>query len=395
MGKFELTNKERKFFGLDPIIDTWERVIFAGDRYRPESVLYFDGQIIKRHIVTTREEYFEKHFDELTRDRSVLLPKTSRGKEKKLTAATLEQRKPHGVYLSVHRSRGLSVGSYASQTSFYRSDWEMRVGGDEDPQFLIRDFIQNSPVNHLDEIQKFKTLRRKHIRFKSGDYFCMKLNRTEFGFGRVLLDIHELRKVGDLPRTHGLNLIMMMPVLVQLYAFKSDSKHIDLSVLDQCSKLPAALMADNLLLYGEYEIIGHEKLEEREFDFPISYGQCIDQRRVVFLQWGLIHKELPMTRFSKFIQGEEPYDQNPFGFYSIGFRPHYGTRDVLQAVSNNGEFDYEESSDYMARRDLRNPRNEAIRREILSIFGLNPEGSYEENCRLTGTARTTEILNRT
>ena len=52
MEEFELTNEQREFFGLDPIVDTWERVVFAGDTYRPESVLYFDGLTIKRHIVT-------------------------------------------------------------------------------------------------------------------------------------------------------------------------------------------------------------------------------------------------------------------------------------------------------------------------------------------------------
>jgi hypothetical protein len=50
-------------------------------------------------------------------------------------------------------------------------------------------------------------------------------------------------------------------------------------------------MMDNLLFYGEYEIIGHKDLNDEEFNFPISYGRSIDQRNVVFLQWGVIHLE--------------------------------------------------------------------------------------------------------
>jgi len=391
MEKFELTNEQRKFFGLDPIVNIWDRVLLAGDTYRPESVLYFDGQTIKRHIVTTSDEYFEKHLDELTRDRIVLLPKTSRGKEKKLTAATLEQRTPHGVYLSVHRSRGLSVGSYASQTSFYRSDWERQVAGEEDPQFLICDFIQNSPANHFDEIRKFKALTRRHFRFRSGDYFCMKLNRREYGFGRVLLDINKIRKNGLVPTVHGFNLIMMMPVLVQLFAFRSEKKDVDISTLADQPKLPSDIMADNLLLYGEYEIIGHREIVESDFEFPISYGESIDTRRVVFLQWGLIHRELPVEKFDKYL-GRDIAHKNPYGYYSIGFRPHYDTVDVLNSIRNNGVFSFDECHKYNAANDLRNPKNDMIRRDIFVAFGLDPDATYEENCRLTKTAGTVETI---
>ena len=391
MEEFELTNEQREFFGLDPIVDTWERVVFAGDTYRPESVLYFDGLTIKRHIVTTSDEYSEKHLDELTRDRSMLIPKTSRGKEKKLTAATLEQRTPHGVYLSVNRSRGLKVGSYASQTTFYSSDWARQVAGDEDPPSLIHDFIQSSPPKHFDEIRKFKALKRKHVRFKAGDYFCLKLNRTEYGFGRVLLDIHKIRKKGFVPKVHGFNLIMMMPVVVQLFAFKSEKKEVDISTLVDQPKLPSDTMADNLLLYGEYEIIGHRDLVESDFEFPISYRESIDRRRLVFLQWGLIHRELPVEKFDKYL-GRDIVHKNPFGYYSIGFRPHYDTVDVLNTIRNGGVFSFDECYKYNAANDLRNPKNDVIRRDIFVAFGLDPDATYEENCRLTKTAGTVETI---
>lgn len=79
--EFELTNEQRVYLGLDPIKANWDRVILNGDTYRQSSVLYYDGDIIKRHIVSTNDIYQEKQYDDLTRDRNILLPKTGKGKE--------------------------------------------------------------------------------------------------------------------------------------------------------------------------------------------------------------------------------------------------------------------------------------------------------------------------
>lgn len=83
MTTYELTNSQREYFGLDPIEKHWDKVPFKGDTYRPDSFLYFDGNTIKRHIISTDDKYYECHYDELTKDKTILLPKTLKGKEKK------------------------------------------------------------------------------------------------------------------------------------------------------------------------------------------------------------------------------------------------------------------------------------------------------------------------
>ena len=55
MTPYELTNLQRKYFGPEPIEYHWDRVAFKGDTYRPESILYFDKDTIKRHIVSTEK----------------------------------------------------------------------------------------------------------------------------------------------------------------------------------------------------------------------------------------------------------------------------------------------------------------------------------------------------
>lgn len=405
MTTYELTNQQREYLGLDPIEKNWDRVPFKGNTYRPDSWLYFDGETIKRHIISTDFKYYECHYDELTKGRNILLPKTSKGKEKKLTASVLEQRQPTGVYLDITNHGSIFIGNYTPEKTFYSSRWENDdFTGEKSIKDIVEEFIDQSPQNHLLEIKEFKNGKRKNVRFKSGDYFSFKLNRTQYGFGRVLLDINKLRKKDIISKEHGLNLLMATPVFVQLFVYSSDNKNTDIQQLDNSPTLPSDVMMDNLLLYGEYEIIGHKNLEEEDFDFPISYGKSIDhQRQVVFLQWGLIHKELPIQKFNKYIVGDNPFVseesysrkvQNPFGYYSIGFRPHYDTVDILMAIKNNGVFDYNGKQNYTAEFDLRNPKHKSTRQEILQAFGLDPYKNYIDNCKLTGTQMTTEILRR-
>ena len=145
--------------------------------------------------------------------------------------------------------------------------------------------------------------------------------------------------------------------MVELFAYKGSTKKIDIETLDKQPKLPADVMMDNLLLYSEYEIIGHREIKDEEFSFPISYGSSIDRRSIVFLQWGLIHKELPKDSFSKYIFTEETQmGINPYGYYSIGFEPSYDTIDIIKTISNYGIFDFDKSSHYKGKWDLRNSK---------------------------------------
>ncbi|MFN3641222.1 MAG: immunity 26/phosphotriesterase HocA family protein [Flavobacterium sp.] len=259
---------------------------------------------------------------------------------------------------------------------------------------IVNDFIESSPGNHFIEIEKFKNLKRQNKKFKSGDYFCFKLDRVNYGFGRILLDVNKIRKKKLVDDIHGLGLLMGPPVIVELFAFKSESKVVDINSLDKQAKLPADVMMDNLLLYGEYEIIGHKEIKDEEFDFPISYGRSIDQRRVVFLQWGLIHKELPLEVFNKYTYTDEIQPGlNPYGYYGIGYTPNYDSRDVIHSVKNNGVFNFENANHYLAKWDLRNPKNKEIKNELFKVFGLDPSRNYIENSRLTWTMLPSEINN--
>jgi len=389
----ELTNDQRKYFGLEPVIDLWDKVQFKGDTYRPDSILYFERDTIKKHVISTDKVYEEIQYNEQTENRELILPKTKKGKPKKLTASVLESRTPLGVYLNVNADGYLKIGNHSSQTTFYSRDWEYRKS-DSNIESLINEFIDNSPSNHLTQIEGFRKAKRRNIKYKSGDFFAFKLNRDEFGFGRVLFDINKARKKNFLADTHGLSLLMGPPVLIKYYAYKSDYKSVDLDFLKAQKSLPSDYIMDNLLFYGDYEIIGNLPLDRNEFEFPISYGQRIDQTPNVFVQWGLIHKELPKRKFNKYVMLENGKlgEHNPYGYYSIGFRSKFDSFDIIDTINNNGEFDYSKGEHYKLKYDLRNPQNDKIRIEIMKKFRLKPKKDYFENSKLTGTKDIIDLI---
>lgn len=403
--KFELTNKQRKYLGLDPISPTWEKEILKADTYRPESITYFDGNTLKRHIVSTDIQYKETQYNELTKDRKILLPKTDKGKEKKLTASVLESRHPTGVYFAADKFGDILIGNHSTQTTFYSSRWEKMK--DEQVDIGIREsvdiFISQSPENHLIEINEFKNAKRRNVKYIAGDFFTYKVNRTEFGFGRIQLNVDLLRKKNMIPKNHGLCNLMGPPLLVTIYALTSKTKHISIDTLLKTAELPSTFIMDNAIFYGEFEIIGHKPMEENEFSFPISYGRRLDGEPYVFLQWGLIHIEKSIKDFDKYLVAENSnlpkgdpsrLVNNPYGYYSIGFRPHYDYTDLQTTIENGGQFQFDKSSYYGSQFDLRNPNNDAVRTHILTAFGLNPNASYEYNRELTKTVRTIDLLKK-
>ncbi|PWL31884.1 immunity 26/phosphotriesterase HocA family protein [uncultured Roseivirga sp.] len=402
---FELTNKQREYLGLDPIPLTWDRKVLKGDTYRPESLLYFEGDILKRHISSTDEQYKEVQYHELTKERSVLLPKTSRGKEKKLTGSVLESRTPIGVYIAVNCQGDILIGNHTSQTTFYSSHWDNTRKEESQDRLNINDviekFIDGAPEDHISEITTFKRLKRKNIKYKSGDIFSFKISRNEYAFGRILLDIHSLRKKKVIPPKHEFYSLMGSALLVEVYAHISKNKKVNIDELLQMPRLPSDYMMDNVIFYGEYEIIGHKPLKEEDFHFPISYGHTLYGQPIVYLQWGLIHIEKPLKKYNKYLLAENerlpvghpsrPIN-NPYSYRSIGFRPRFYREDIKKAMDNNGRFKFNTAVHYSVRFDLRNPSNAEIKNKIFNAFELDSRRDYDYNRKITKTMSTIDLL---
>jgi hypothetical protein len=240
---FELDNSQRKYFGLDPVLDSWDRVLLKGGKRGLDSVLYYEKETIKKHIISTEQLYTEKPCDDLVLNRELLLPKTAKGRPQKLSSSALASRSAIGVYLYVNYT-GMLIGNYTTQNTFYSSSWEYRQH-EPDIKKWITEFIALSPENHFSEIEEFRFAKRKNVRYKAGDVFSYKMNRNEYGYGIILFNVHKARKEKLLPDYHGFNMIMGPPLLVRLFAYKTDYKCTDLGLIVKQMFLPSNYIMDN------------------------------------------------------------------------------------------------------------------------------------------------------
>ncbi|MCO6357548.1 immunity 26/phosphotriesterase HocA family protein [Roseivirga pacifica] len=391
---FELTNRQREYLGLDLVEPKWERTELKAGPYQPKSILYFEGNLLKKQIVSNENHYYEWPVNIQTRDKSIILPKTAKGKEKKLTAATLEKYKPDGVAFKWTINGNVFITNHNTQVNYYSNVLEdFNINSIDELSNWIENYISSSPANYLDELTEFKNAQRKNIKYRPGDFFGFKISRKEYGFGRILLDVNKLRKKKLVSEHHGLQLIMGPPLLVKIYAFTSSNLNVDLKELATKPSLPSDYIMDNLIFYGEYPILGNLKLQLEEYEFPISFGRSISALRpgITFLQWGFIHLEKPIQQFGKYLSRKDGNfgDHNPYGYYSNGFYHRYMASDIKKS-EQSGAYDFS-SDHYKDSWDLRNPKNAKIRSEILLNFGLDSNKSYIENCKKIGIEPIVEL----
>lgn len=352
---FELTNEERKYLGLSPVSDTWKLVYFAGQ------YLYYDGNVIRKKITVNDDgSYSEAELYEITAENhTILLPKTKRGKPKKMNYTATLSFRPFGVYFSFSPYY-VTIDNNTTQITFYHEVFQSRLSLKE---WLSR-WVSETTEEDLKEIELYKNAKRQHIKYREGDFFAFKIGRRKWGFGRIVLNIAERRKSATFKaqKNYGLTNLMGKPLYIMVYRKIAETMGIDINELASCETLPVQAIMDNNFYYGEYKIIGNLPITADEWEPIISYGRSISawDRYTVYLQYGLIFKETTIDKFNKYLidcNGKV----NPYSNEAIGW--------VINDVR------YEKT-------DLRAPENIDIKREIFTFFGLDANKSYAENLKL-------------
>lgn len=378
---FELTNEQRKYLGLTPIENNWELVKLFG------SYVYFDGDVIRKEITVEEQMYNERDLNEITSEnRTILLPKTSKGKPKKLNFTATQSFRGTGVYFSFSDSY-LTISNYTTQTTYYSESFE-----DKKLDYLktwLDNWISETTKEDLEEITAFKNAERKHCKFEEGDFFAFKIDRRNYAFGRILIDVSKRKKTDNLKenKNHGLTHLMGKALIVKLYHKISDNLDVDLNELSKTLALPSEAVMDNHFYYGQKFVIGHKPLEISEYDMLISYSKSIssEEKNIIYLQYGFIYKELNIAEFDKYLRIEDKslhigYNENPFRKEGIGFG--LNMEELAECIAEKSNKPYWDSNRYDIKYDLRNPVNLDIKREIFKAFGLDADKTYEQNITL-------------
>lgn len=360
---FELTNTQRKCFGLPSVDSSWSRVVLKSGPYDYHtSIAYLDGNIIKRYIATGDTCYQEWEIcEQLSDNLNYLLPKTPKGKPVRLSGPALSKRTPSGMCLNFHSPPvdTISLYSYPSQRGYFSSEYDPVPLNDIDAfSKWVDRWCEETTEEDLQDIADFAVQPRKHVNFQEGDIFRFKLNRRLYGYGRVLLDYNRMRKAKE----PFWDIIMGKPAAVSIYHIATTRKDVTVDELKKLPSLPSSHMMDNYLFYGEYEIIGNIPIGDRE-DYPIMYGQMFGRDNGARLQCGHLYLELD----------EKPLEALSYQNNGVGFQPICTLPVLLSCIrSGSNEPYWYQNNHWSVDFDLRNPKLRTQLTQICTQFGITP-----------------------
>ena len=376
---FELNNEQRKYLGLIPVEEHWELVKFDNGIY-----YYFEDDTIKKEIKVSKNYYHEAELNEKTAEnRTMILPKTKRGKIKKFNYTATQSFSPFGTYFTFSAD-GVIIANYTSQRTYYSETFteKEKISLDDLKKWLDK-WMKETTKENLEEIEEFKNAKRKHCKFNEGDFFAFKLSRREWCFGRILMDVSKLRKDENFEKNknYGLAHLMGKPLIIKVYHKISGNKNIDLKELSECLALPSQPIMDNIFYYGEAVILGNLPLKPEENDMFISVSESISgiDKNIAYLQYGLIYREIPLSDYEKLIKelkiGAQTLRREGIGFVI----DTYKLKECIEAKSNSPFWEKYKKRNVP---DLKNPDHIELKRKIFKAFGLDADKTYEENLKM-------------
>ena len=376
---FELTNEQRKYLGLIPVEEHWELVKFDNGIY-----YYFEDDTIKKKISVSENHYSEAELNEKTAEnRTMILPKTKRGKIKKFNYTATQSFSPFGTYFTFSTD-GVIIANYTSQRTYYSEIFseKEKISLDDLKKWLDK-WMKETTEEDLEEIEEFKNAKRKHCKFNEGDFFAFKISRREWCFGRILMDVSKLRKDENFKKNknYGLANLMGKPLIIKVYHKISDNKNIYLKELSKCLALPSQAIMDNIFYYGEAIILGNLPLKPEENDMFISVSESISgiDKNIAYLQYGLIYREIPLSDYEKLIKdlkiGPQTLRREGIGFVI----DTYKLKECIEAKSNSPFWEKYKKRNVP---DLKNPDYIELKRKIFKAFGLDADKTYEENLKM-------------
>lgn len=291
-----LNNEERKYFGLEPILPDWDCVEIKNGYYA-----FFDGDVIRKTISigTLSGEGFENYLDygeqdnEIqTRNREIVLPRTERGKEKKLNYSSVSSMNPTACsfYMNLtapNNSAHLHAANFRNSISL-PIEFPDKLHTLDEFKAWLQSFIANCPANYFEKVERMKTTPHQTVKYYNGDIFSFEVGLEHYGFGIIIGQVKKMRKDGLLKEEHILLNTMGVPLLVRFYQFLSTEKALPIKEITSHPLGKTVIMMDNPVIWGVYEIVGNKELEASDIEFPIQCGESISaiDPNYVRLCWG-------------------------------------------------------------------------------------------------------------
>lgn len=357
--EYELTNDQRRCFALEQVEPSWEKIELKPSQFDLYDIFaYLCGNTLRKIICVGEGLYAEQAYrEEVSEDGKYLLPKTAKGKPVPLSAANALKRTPVGMAL-VYSNRCVSVCNCDTQRDYYRSSYcGLTLSSFSDFEHFVSDWCrETTPENQVD-LDAFALLPRVHQKYREGDFFRFRINRTLFGYGRILLDYSAMRKQ-NIPFWE---IFMGKPICACVYRIATDRKDYTPAELTALSALPSTMVMDNIFYYGECEIIGNLPLQPEEADYPIHYGQSISMGDTALnYQCGKTFLTLPGE--TELVSG--------FRNGAIGWQLNVSLPILLDCIRENSNLPYWNQPNYQVNQDLRNPKFRPLLEKVQDQFHI-------------------------
>ncbi|MCR2807579.1 immunity 26/phosphotriesterase HocA family protein [Paenibacillus soyae] len=361
---FRLTNEQRPYFGLDPVREEWEEV-----EIKSGTTVYFDQEDVIRKVIKF-DPFYRFHYTEFdtvmaTRNRTTILPKTEKGKEKKITPTHIIAPTPSGCSVSfclTSGKQGSSIHAFNPRNHISLPiDSEDNLHTLDELRHWITNYIETCPPDYFNKVNRMRTMPHRTIKYKPGDIFRFEIDRVHYGFALIIGEKNKMSPL--LPAEHSWNSLLTVPLLFRFYELKTTVK--DLSIEEICSYplLRAEFMSDGDIIWGRHDIVGHKQLEDNDIDFPMHLSFLRENHGpyVLRFSWGfgtaIADKPLDEEEVKTIL---EDMPESDFSNCGVALSPPM--HELLQVLDSEPQFG--EWS------DLLHPNNFRKRQKVYEWFGF-------------------------
>ena len=212
----ELTNRQRLYLGLEQATG--------------KHILYFDGDVLRKNItIHNSGSYLEESCHIKTeQNRTMIAPKTSKGKAKRLSGVNLQRCTSEGMYFR-YEGGVVTLANDTTQRTYFSSRFAgIPSMSEEELQNFLTQWMKDTDEMEMERIQAFANAKRRHCRFKEGDFFRFPIDRTHYGYGQILLDVHKMRKEGE----PFWDILMGRPLVVSVFHIITENPSMDMETFN-------------------------------------------------------------------------------------------------------------------------------------------------------------------
>lgn len=370
----ELDDKMRYYYGIAPLNPEWDKEVIYSLTHsiRKRTEIYFEGNVIKKIIYeelsgdTGYRLYQEVDMETSTNNKRFVLPKTSRGREQKMTPSLLltPTYMQEQLWVNINSDDGTVFSFNSSNDQQLPIPFLFPIKSAEDFYAYTEKYIASCPEDYDKVLDKFHNRKRVTVKFTAGDIFRAQLTPTLYTYALILGKVRQLEKWQELPESHPMRKMMTQPIIFRQYAIVTENPNMTAEELREIPLLDPQFSQNNEILWATYPIVCSKRLEERDID--LGFGVNEHLKAIV---WGLtVHT---------FAENEEwifDVDSNrqislSFDALSKSLSMCYGVSLGINLDKNNytaGIIAHEEKP------------NDLIKKQICDYYGFKPETACDE-----------------